>query len=52
MNKIPGANKASKSLSKARKVIDGGKHDYNKAAAYIDATLAIIEVEGRLGGRK
>jgi len=45
LNKIPGANKASKSLSKARKAIDGGKHDYNKAKTYIDATLAIIERE-------
>ena len=45
LNKIPGANKASKSLSKARSAIDGGKHDYNKATAYIDATLAIIEGE-------
>ena len=45
LNKIPGANKASKSLSKARNAINGGKHDYNKATAYIDATLAIIEGE-------
>lgn len=45
LNKIPGANEASKSLSKARKAIDNEKHDYNKAMNYIDATLAIIEGE-------
>ena len=45
LNKIPGANQASKSLSKARNAIDGGKNDYYKATAYIDATLAIIEGE-------
>ena len=50
LNKIPGANEASKSLSKARNAIDGEKHDYNKAKTYIDATLALIE--GEAGWRK
>ena len=45
MNKIPGANKAAKSLSKARHAIDGKKRDLDKALKYIDATLATIETE-------
>ena len=45
LNKIPGANKAAKSLSKARHAIDGKKRDLDKALKYIDATLATIETE-------
>ena len=45
LNKIPGANKAAKSLSKARRAIDGKKRDFDKALKHIDATLAAIEVE-------
>jgi len=45
LNKIPGANEASKSLSKARNAIDGEKRDYNKATTYIDAALAMIDGE-------
>ena len=45
LNKIPGANKAAKSLSKARRAIDGKKRDFDKALKYIDATLATIEAE-------
>ena len=45
MNKIPGASKAAKSLSKARRAIDGKKRDFDKALKYIDATLATIEAE-------
>ena len=45
LNKIPGANKAAKSLSKARRAIDGKKRDLDKALKYIDATLATIAAE-------
>ena len=45
LNKIPGANKAAKSLSKARHAIDGKKRDLDKALKYIDATLATIAAE-------
>ena len=45
LNKIPGASKAAKSLSKARRAIDGKKRDINKALTYIDATLDTIEAE-------
>ena len=45
LNKIPGANKAAKSLSKARRAIEGKKRDLDKAVKYIDATLATIEAE-------
>jgi ABC-type sulfate transport system substrate-binding protein len=45
LNKIPGANKAAKSLSKARRAIDGKKRDLDKTLKYIDSTLATIEAE-------
>ena len=45
LNKIPGANKAAKSLSKARRAIDGKKRDFDKALKNIDDTLAIIKFE-------
>ena len=45
LNKVPGANKAAKSLSKARRAIDGKKRDVNKALIYIDETISKIEVE-------
>ena len=49
LNKIPGASKAAKSLSKARRAIDGKKRDFDKALKHIDATLATIgnEIEWR-----
>ena len=45
LNKIPGANKAAKSLSKARRAIDGKKRDFDKALKNIDDTLATIKFE-------
>jgi tripartite ATP-independent transporter DctM subunit len=49
LNKIPGASKAAKSLSKARRAIDGKKRDFDKALKHIDATLDSIgsEIEWR-----
>ena len=49
LNKNPGASKAAKSLSKARRAIDGKKRDFDKALKHIEATLASIgnEIEWR-----
>ena len=49
LSKIPGASKATKSLSKARRAIDGKKRDFDRALKHIDATLATIgnEIEWR-----
>ena len=47
LNKIPGANEAAKTLSKARRAIDGKKRDFDKALKHIDATIAAIEFEAQ-----
>ena len=45
LSKVPGANKAAKLLSKARKSIDGKKSDPKKALLFIDDALVAIKDE-------
>jgi hypothetical protein len=45
LSKVPGANKAAKLLSKARRSIDGKKRNPKKALSFIDDTLNAIKEE-------
>ena len=45
LNKIPGARKAAKSLSKARRAIDGKKRNLKKSLSLIDKSLLVINTE-------
>ena len=45
LNKVPGASKAAKLLSKARRTLDSKKRNLKKALSFIDESLVVIKEE-------